>query len=116
MHLSSDYNFLEEVGRTVDNAARENLRLNPGSNHQKRKRDFRTKGKNKINQEEAEHVSVIELSVKAAQDLERQAPENCGTYRDKQLFMHIRKRGAHLLRMATGLRKRKENTTHWKDK
>ncbi|KAK3825513.1 MAG: hypothetical protein J3Q66DRAFT_106161 [Benniella sp.] len=114
-NMMSDYNFLEEVGRTVDNAARENLKLDPGL-HQKRKRDNGSKEKNKNNQEEAKHVSVTELSLKAAQDLERQAPGNSETYRDKQLLMHVRKRGAQLIRMAAGLKKRKDNTTHWKDK
>lgn len=117
LSLPLDYNFLEEVGRTVDNAARENLKLDPGL-HQKRKRENGMKDRNKNNnsQEEAEHVSVTELSLKAGQDLERQAPGNSETYRDKQLLMHVRKRGAQLIRMAVGLKKRKDNTTHWKDK
>jgi hypothetical protein len=112
-----DYNFLEEVGRTVDNAARDNLTSGRHSNHQKRKRDVVARGKHNRGQDEPEeHVSVTELSMKAAQDLERQAPDNCATYREKQLYMHVRKRGARLIRMPVGLAKRKENTTHWKDK
>ncbi|KAF9355101.1 Box C/D snoRNA protein 1 [Mortierella sp. NVP85] len=103
-NMMSDYNFLEEMGRTVDNAARENLKLDPRL-HQKRKRDNGTRDKNKNNQEEVQHVSVMELSVKAAQDLERQVPGNSETYRDKQLLMHVRKRGAQLIRMAAGSNK-----------
>ena len=60
--------------------------------------------------------SVTELSLTAAQELEKQGAEGSGSYRDKQLILQAKKRGTHLIMMADGLKKRKENNTHWRDK
>ncbi|KAI1295988.1 hypothetical protein EDD11_007622 [Mortierella claussenii] len=131
------YNFLEEVGRTVDNAARENLKRDSAL-HINRKRTFGPNGNNpnnasnkrgryqrhqnntnndtKDDEEASSSSSVTKLSLTAAQELERQGSEGSGSYRDKQLIMQARKRATHLIRMADGLKKRKENNTHWRDK
>ncbi|KAI8596025.1 hypothetical protein EDD21DRAFT_389581, partial [Dissophora ornata] len=118
-----DYNFLEEVGRRVDNASRENTKLESELNPN-RKRNFgannnsnNKKARNQNNNKSGEEATgVVELSLTVAQELERQVPENSGTYRDKQLIMQARRRGTQLIRMADGLKKRKENNTHWRDK
>ncbi len=60
--------------------------------------------------------SITELSLTAAQELEKQGAEGSGSYRDKQLILQAKKRGTHLIMMADGLKKRKENNTHWRDK
>ncbi|KAF9904670.1 hypothetical protein EC991_002417 [Linnemannia zychae] len=136
--MMSDYNFLEEVGRTVDNAARENIKLEAGSgSHSGRKKVFGPNGvvtvsggnnrrernnnrnKNQGHQDggdEEEDKSVAGLAQKAAQDLEKLGAEGSGSYKDKQLIMQAKKRGTHLIMMADGLKKRKENHTNWKDK
>ncbi|KAG0004720.1 Box C/D snoRNA protein 1 [Entomortierella chlamydospora] len=123
--MMSDYNFLEEVGRTVDNAARDNLKREGGSNPN-RKRIFgannnnnknNKRGRNQQNRDdENEGDSVTKISLTAAQELEKLGAEGSGSYRDKQLIMQARKRHIHLIRMADGLKKRKENNTHWRDK
>ncbi|KAF9943325.1 hypothetical protein BGZ67_000003 [Mortierella alpina] len=129
--MMSDYNFLEEVGRTVDNAARENVKLdaglNPnrkrilGANHQN-KNNKRTQNRRQSQQdasvdgESSGAGSVTELALTAAQELEKQGAEGSGSYRDKQLILQAKKRGTHLIMMADGLKKRKENNTHWRDK
>ncbi|KAG0278791.1 Box C/D snoRNA protein 1 [Linnemannia exigua] len=135
--MMSDYNFLEEVGRTVDNAARENIKLESGSgSHSGRKKVFgpngvvtvsggnnrRDRHNNNRNRNQGdqdggdEDKSVAGLAQKAARDLERLGAEGSGSYRDKQLIMQAKKRGTHLIMMADGLKKRKENHTNWKDK
>ncbi|KAG0370232.1 hypothetical protein BGX24_002103 [Mortierella sp. AD032] len=133
-----DYNFLEEVGRTVDNAARENIKLESGSgSHSGRKKVFGPNGvvtvsggnnrrdrnnnnrnKNQGDQDggDEEDKSVAGLAQMAARDLERLGAEGSGSYKDKQLIMQAKKRGTHLIMMADGLKKRKENHTNWKDK
>ncbi|KAF9964724.1 Box C/D snoRNA protein 1 [Mortierella alpina] len=130
--MMSDYNFLEEVGRTVDNAARENVKLdaglNPnrkrilGANHQN-KNNKRMQNNRRQSQQDASAEaavsgpgSVTELALTAAQELEKQGAEGSGSYRDKQLILQAKKRGTHLIMMADGLKKRKENNTHWRDK
>ncbi|KAF9275900.1 Box C/D snoRNA protein 1 [Mortierella alpina] len=128
--MMSDYNFLEEVGRTVDNAARENVKLdaglNPnrkrilGANHQN-KNNKRTQNRRQSQQDasvegESGAGSITELSLTAAQELEKQGAEGSGSYRDKQLILQAKKRGTHLIMMADGLKKRKENNSHWRDK
>ncbi|KAF8955756.1 Box C/D snoRNA protein 1, partial [Entomortierella lignicola] len=128
--MMSDYNFLEEVGRTVDNAARDNLKRDAGLNPNK-KRTFganntnsNKKGRNNQHKNGSEAQdggeggveSVTKLSLSAAQELEKQGSEGSGSYRDKQLIMQAKKRSIHLIRMADGLKKRKENSTHWRDK
>ncbi|KAF9948088.1 hypothetical protein BGZ72_009963 [Mortierella alpina] len=128
--MMSDYNFLEEVGRTVDNAARENVKLDAGLNPN-RKRILGANHPNKNNKRtmnrrqsqpdgtvdgESGTGSVTELSLTAAQELEKQGAEGSGSYRDKQLILQAKKRGTHLIMMADGLKKRKENNTHWRDK
>ncbi|KAF9088978.1 Box C/D snoRNA protein 1 [Mortierella sp. AD031] len=138
--MMSDYNFLEEVGRTVDNAARENVKLEGGSNTNRKKifgpngvtignnknnsrSRYNNNRNNRNNQQAEENVeeedgdkSVAGLAQKAARDLERLGAEGSGSYRDKQLILQAKKRGTHLIMMADGLKKRKENNTNWKDK
>ncbi|KAG0284221.1 hypothetical protein BGZ96_011390 [Linnemannia gamsii] len=139
---SEDYNFLEEVGRTVDNAARENIKLEGGasgsqSNRKKifgpngvvtvggsgnNRRDRQNNNNNNRNRnhqqqdEGEEDTTAAGLAKKAARDLERLGAEGSGSYRDKQLILQAKKRGTHLIMMAEGLKKRKENHTNWKDK
>ncbi|KAF9096928.1 Box C/D snoRNA protein 1 [Mortierella sp. AM989] len=126
--MMSDYNFLEEVGRTVDNAARDNLKRDSGLNPNKKRilgannnNKNNKRGRNQHNKDgagegEEEENSVTKLSLTAAQELEKQGSEGSGSYRDKQLIMQAKKRAIHLIRMADGLKKRKENNTHWRDK
>ncbi|KAF9359424.1 hypothetical protein BGX26_012324 [Mortierella sp. AD094] len=131
--MMSDYNFLEEVGRTVDNAARDNLKRDGGSNpnkkrilgansnnnnnkNNKRGRNQQNNNKNGAREDENEDDSITKISLTAAQELEKQGAEGSGSYRDKQLIMQAKKRHIHLIRMADGLKKRKENNTHWRDK
>ncbi|KAF9923842.1 Box C/D snoRNA protein 1 [Linnemannia zychae] len=132
-----DYNFLEEVGRTVDNAARENIKLDASTgSHSNRKKIFGPNGvvtvsgnnrrdrhnhRNKNYQQQGNNnnendKSVAGLAEKAGQDLERLGAEGSGSYKDKQLILQAKKRGIHLIMMADGLKKRKENHTNWKDK
>ncbi|KAF9425331.1 Box C/D snoRNA protein 1 [Podila epigama] len=128
--MMSDYNFLEEVGRSVDNAARDNMKVEQGSNAHRKKmllsnihqaRGQNSKGRNNNqnrNQDSADGEScssVGALSLTAAQELERLG--SMGTsYKDKQLILQAKKRASHLIMMAEGLQKRKENNTHWRDK
>ncbi|KAF9430914.1 Box C/D snoRNA protein 1 [Entomortierella beljakovae] len=130
--MMSDYNFLEEVGRTVDNAARENMKrdaaLNPNkkrplannNNNNRNKRGRNQPQKDGAEEEEEEGDagvdSVTKISLAAAQELEKQGTDAGGTYRDKQLIMQAKKRNIHLIRIAEGLKKRRENNTHWRDK
>ncbi|KAG0343474.1 Box C/D snoRNA protein 1 [Podila humilis] len=60
--------------------------------------------------------SVEEISLTAAQELERLGSFGSGSYKDKQLILQAKKRAIHLIMMADGLKKRKENNTHWRDK
>ncbi|KAF9141189.1 hypothetical protein BGX30_005295 [Mortierella sp. GBA39] len=133
--MMSDYNFLEEVGRTVDNAARENIKLEVGSGTQsnrkkifgpngvvtvggnnRRDRQNNNRNRNQQQDEEEEDTTAEGLAKKAARDLERLGAEGSGSYRDKQLILQAKKRGTHLIMMADGLKKRKENHTNWKEK
>ncbi|KAF9154055.1 hypothetical protein BG015_001997 [Linnemannia schmuckeri] len=136
--MMSDYNFLEEVGRTVDNAARENIKLEAGSgggsqlNRKKifgpngvvtvggnNRRDRQNNNRNRNQQQdegEEDDTTAAGLAKKAARDLERLGAEGSGSYRDKQLILQAKKRGTHLIMMADGLKKRKENHTNWKEK
>lgn len=134
-----DYNFLEEVGRTVDNAARENIKLEGGAsgsqsnrkkifgpngvvtvgggNNRRDRQHNNNRNRNQQQQDEAEEdTTAAGLAKKAARDLERLGAEGSGSYRDKQLILQAKKRGTHLIMMAEGLKKRKENHTNWKDK
>ncbi|KAG0209147.1 Box C/D snoRNA protein 1 [Mortierella sp. GBA30] len=130
--MMSDYNFLEEVGRSVDNAARENVKLDAGLNPNRKRilganNQNRNKKRNQMNNRQNQQNptaadegsgpgSVAELSLTAAQELEKQGAEGSGSYRDKQLILQAKKRGIHLIMMADGLKKRKENNTQWRDK
>ncbi|KAF9538929.1 hypothetical protein EC957_006014 [Mortierella hygrophila] len=135
LDMMSDYNFLEEVGRTVDNAARENIKLEVGSGTQsnrkkifgpngvvtvggnnRRDRQNNNRNRNQQQDEEEEDTTAAGLAKKAARDLERLGAEGSGSYRDKQLILQAKKRGTHLIMMADGLKKRKENHTNWKEK
>lgn len=133
--IDIDYNFLEEVGRTVDNAARENIKLEAGSGTQsnrkkifgpngvvtvggnnRRDRQNNNRNRNQQQDDEEEDTTAAGLAKKAARDLERLGAEGSGSYRDKQLILQAKKRGTHLIMMADGLKKRKENHTNWKEK
>ncbi|KAG9073044.1 hypothetical protein KI688_000826 [Linnemannia hyalina] len=135
LDMMSDYNFLEEVGRTVDNAARENIKLEVGSGTQtnrkkifgpngvvtvggnnRRDRQNNNRNRNQQQDDEEEDTTAAGLAKKAARDLERLGAEGSGSYRDKQLILQAKKRGTHLIMMADGLKKRKENHTNWKEK
>lgn len=130
-----DYNFLEEVGRKVDNAARENIKLEAGSGtpsnrkkifgpngvvtvggNNRRDRQNNNRNRNQQQDDEEEDATAAGLAKKAARDLERLGAEGSGSYRDKQLILQAKKRGTHLIMMADGLKKRKENHTNWKEK
>lgn len=126
-----DYNFLEEVGRTVDNAARDNIKLDHGNNPNRKKifgangsvihpqgqyNKNRHQNKNNNAASPANDASVEAISLTAAQELERLGSVGSGSYKDKQLILQAKKRASHLIMMADGLKKRKENSTHWKDK
>ncbi|KAG0063733.1 Box C/D snoRNA protein 1 [Linnemannia elongata] len=133
--MMSDYNFLEEVGRKVDNAARENIKLEAGSGtpsnrkkifgpngvvtvggNNRRDRQNNNRNRNQQQDDEEEDTTAAGLAKKAARDLERLGAEGSGSYRDKQLILQAKKRGTHLIMMADGLKKRKENHTNWKEK
>jgi len=115
-----DYNFLEEVGRTVDNAARENVKLD-SANPNRKKVLGANNNKNRNNRNRNNNAAVAEVEEtsalsSAAQELEKLGSEGSGSYRDKQQILHAKKRGTHLIMMAEGLKKRKENNSHWRDK
>lgn len=125
---------MEEVGRTVDNAARDNIKLDHGHNPNRKKifgangsvigpqgqhnksRHQNNKNNNNTASSSANDTSVEAASLTAAQELERLGSVGSGSYKDKQLILQAKKRASHLIMMADGLKKRKENNTHWKDK
>ncbi|KAF9284391.1 hypothetical protein BGZ74_001742 [Mortierella antarctica] len=128
--MMSDYNFLEEVGRTVDNAARDNIKLDHGNNPNRKKifgangSVIHPQGQHNKNRHQNKHNTAASsandaseaISLTAAQELERLGSVGSGSYKDKQLILQAKKRASHLIMMADGLKKRKENSTHWKDK
>ncbi|KAG0085419.1 hypothetical protein BGZ93_001976 [Podila epicladia] len=128
--MMSDYNFLEEVGRTVDNAARDNIKLDHGNNPNRKKifgangSVINLQGQHNKNRNQNKHNTAAPsandaseaISLTAAQELERLGSVGSGSYKDKQLILQAKKRASHLIMMADGLKKRKENSTHWKDK
>ncbi|KAG0248822.1 Box C/D snoRNA protein 1 [Mortierella polycephala] len=124
-HMMSDYNFLEEVGRTVDNAARDNVGRKTsrkkifGEDDPKSQRNNHRQKRTHSTEHDlhnATATSVTEISLTAAQELEKLGSAGTGSYREKQLITVAKKRGTHLILIADGLKKRKENTTQWRDK
>ncbi|GJJ70223.1 zinc finger HIT domain-containing protein 3 [Entomortierella parvispora] len=117
--MMSDYNFLEEVGRTVDNAARENVKLDSANPNRKKvlgANNNKNRNSRNRNNNAAAVTEETSASSSAAQELEKLGSEGSGSYRDKQQILHAKKRGIHLIMMAEGLKKRKENNSHWRDK
>ncbi|KAF9178356.1 hypothetical protein BGZ51_007624 [Haplosporangium sp. Z 767] len=124
-HMMSDYNFLEEIGRTVDNAARDNVGRKTsrkkifGEDDRKNQRNNRRQKRTHSTEHDPHNVtttSVTEISLTAAQELEKLGSAGTGSYREKQLITMAKKRGTHLILIAEGLKKRKENTTQWRDR